>query len=328
MQLLGGLTFTELHLRATASVTAQFDAEADHEEAAFDWLELSQAGRPLVKLVNRQGDTPLILVHGASGSVVSFMPLQQKFTSYLWALQSTPDMPMHSLDAMAAYYYKAIKDAQPNGPYRIGAYSGTSIIAILIAERIVNDGDVAGQFSLLDHSPPLFTSPYFAPDDATVRLRTPSHAFINRVMQSMLCMYSAEPSMPRRQLADEFEDAASGKVMPPAAALRWRIFSSLVTGTYEFTMFELLRQDVPYSQDLLRHALATRLRTVRVPLTLFVADRGILLGLRSAADNVRHSDWSELGTREVYPNANVVIVEGTHFTMLDSTVLTDGLQRG
>ncbi|KAH9841048.1 uncharacterized protein C8Q71DRAFT_890608 [Rhodofomes roseus] len=199
MQLLGGLSFAELHLRTTTSGIAQSGTADDQGEVTFNWLELSQSGRPLVKLVNRQGDTPLILVHGASGSIVSFMPLQQTFTSSLWVLQSTPDTPMHSLDAMAAYYYKAIKDAQPSGPYRIGAYSGSSIIPFLIAERIVKDGDVVAQFSLLDHFPLLFASPYLEPDDATVRQRTPSHAFMNSLLQSMLHMYRAEPSISRQQ---------------------------------------------------------------------------------------------------------------------------------
>ena len=79
---------------------------------AFNWEELSRPGQPLVKLVDLAGGNPLILIHGASGSVVSFMTLQQTFTTSLWALQSTPDTPMHSIEAMAEFYYKAIKNAR------------------------------------------------------------------------------------------------------------------------------------------------------------------------------------------------------------------------
>ena len=39
-----------------------------------------------------------------------------------------------------------------------------------------------------------------------------------------------------RELAAEFEQAARGAEVSPAAALRWRTFSSVVTGTYEFIL--------------------------------------------------------------------------------------------
>ncbi|KAH9934350.1 uncharacterized protein B0H18DRAFT_1188403 [Fomitopsis serialis] len=323
MQLLGGLSFAELHRRATTTHATLSGVSNTHGDNAFDWAELSRPGQPLVKLVDRQGDTPLILVHGANGSVITFLPFQQTFTSSLWVLQSTSDTPMHSLDAIAEYYYNAIKDAQPNGPYRIGAYSGTSIIAFLIAERVISDGETVVQFCLLDHFPLLFASPYLEPDAATVQQRSPSHAFMIRVLDSMLSMYKAEQSLARQQLAQEFEDAARGVSMPPAAALRWLTYSSVVRGSYEF-MFELLPHGVPYTLDLLRHSLAARLRAVQVPLTLFVATRGILTGMSREAGNAQ--EWNELGVREAYPDASVVFVEGTHFTMRDSTVLVDKLQ--
>jgi len=71
-------------------------------------------------------------------------------------------------------------------------------------------------------------------------------------------------------------------------------------------MFELLPHGVPYTLDLLRHSLAARLRAVQVPLTLFVATKGILTGVREAGNA---GEWSELGVREAYPDASVVFVE-------------------
>ena len=324
MQLLGGLSFEDLYSRLNAAQSAKNVAGRPLGDDAFNWEELSRPGQPLVKLVDHPGENPLILVHGASGSVVTFMPFQQTFTTPLWVLQSTPDTPMHSIEAMAEFYYKAIKDARPHGPYRIGAYSGTSLIPFLIAERMIADGDTIAQFCLLDHFPLLFMSPHLEPDALTMRQRSPSHAMMMRVLQSMLRMYKAEPSASRQQLAEEFEKAADGAAVSPAAALRWKTFSSIVIGTYEF-IFELIPYGERSTPACFRRALAARLRRIQVPLSIYVAKKGFSIYLDESGTAAEPID---LGAREVCPDAAVVFLDGTHFSFMHSDSLLHDLQRG
>lgn len=324
MQLLGGLSFEDLYARLNSVRDTESTNGRSLGDNAFNWEELSRPGQPLVKLVDHPGEIPLIFVHGASGSVVTFMPFQQTFTTSLWVLQATPDTPMHSIEAMAEYYHKAIKEARPNGPYRIGAYSGTSLVPFLIAEKMIADGDAVVQFCLLDHFPLLFISPHLEPDAVTIQQRSPSHAMMTRSLNSMLRMYRAEPSPSRQQLAAEFEQAARGAAVSPAAALRWRTFSSVVTGTYEFIL-ELIPYGEPCTPDRFRRALAARLRQIQVPLSIFVAKKGFDIYLDESGTAPEPTD---LGAREVYPDASVFLVEGTHFSIVHLDVVLDNLQRG
>lgn len=49
------------------------------------WPELGRVGETIVKL--RDGENPLIIIHGAGGTIHAFPPLQEKFRSGLWAIQ-------------------------------------------------------------------------------------------------------------------------------------------------------------------------------------------------------------------------------------------------
>ncbi|PCH38979.1 KR-domain-containing protein [Wolfiporia cocos MD-104 SS10] len=320
MQLLGDISLTGLEGRIKSHSENAEVAQPRRSEDMFEWKELNRPGEALVKLVD-YGDDPLIFVHGASGNIVPFMPLQQRFTTSLWALQTTPDTPMHSLDAMANFYLAAIRAARPAGPYRLGAYSGTALIAFMIAQKLLAAGDAVVQLAILDHFPVLFASPYMQPDEETVRARTPGSAMTRRALESMLAMYRAEASPIRHRLAQEFEDAAEGRDAPEYMQMWWYAFKRTAIGIYEF-MFGLLPEDKPYSVYALREALVEWMRLIHVPVTLFIASDGVAKGIPPEV----LEEWGDFGLHKVYPDGQIVHVKGTHFTMFDTDELAQPLQ--
>jgi hypothetical protein len=87
------------------------DEEEDDEVLDTSWTtELGKVGQTIVKLrKSRKGEPPLIVIHGAGGTIHAFGPLQEKFRSALWVIQVTPDVPLTSLEAQTTFYYQKIK---------------------------------------------------------------------------------------------------------------------------------------------------------------------------------------------------------------------------
>ena len=73
-------------LSFTGSASSSSDKPEEAEEAqTMVWPELGRVGETIVKL--RDGENPLIIIHGAGGTIHAFPPLQEKFRSGLWAIQ-------------------------------------------------------------------------------------------------------------------------------------------------------------------------------------------------------------------------------------------------
>ncbi|KAF8200274.1 polyketide synthase [Pholiota molesta] len=162
-------------LQLLADITLQdLEQRIQEKEDLPSQLPESASGQTVVKLVQGEG-IPLILIHGASGNIVSFIPLQERFNTPLWAIQHTPECPMDSLQAMAAFYFLKIKAARPSGPYRLGGYSGCSLLAFEVAYLLRDSGDRVSQLVMLDHFPTLYSSPFIFPlDDETIQKRRAS----------------------------------------------------------------------------------------------------------------------------------------------------------
>ncbi|KAF2135751.1 uncharacterized protein K452DRAFT_164934 [Aplosporella prunicola CBS 121167] len=181
------------------------EAAATEEDAqAVVWPELGRPGETIVKL--REGENPLIVIHGAGGTIHAFPPLQEKFRSGLWAIQVTPDTPLTSLEALVAFYHAAIKRAQPRGPYRLSAFSATSIVALALAKRLEADGDAVAQLALLDHVPGFYACPFYGIDAGMLQDEARLRAFYGMCCEGICDLLRRDGGgrVPRRhQLARE-----------------------------------------------------------------------------------------------------------------------------
>jgi yersiniabactin nonribosomal peptide synthetase len=132
---------------------------------------IEQAARwsPLVRINSIEAGTPLFLVHPAGGHVLCYQELAQRLQRPVLGLQA-PGLegdrePIEDINAMAALYVRALREAQPAGPYHLGGWSSGGLVAFEMARQLEDQGDTVAQLTLIDTPSP---RPVAAVDDATL----------------------------------------------------------------------------------------------------------------------------------------------------------------
>ena len=127
--------------------------------AAIEAISKPQAYNPVVPLQPRGHKTPLFLVHPGVGEVLVFLNLSRCFTERpVYALRARGFNPgeefFGSIPEIVDTYKKAIKIAQPHGPYAIAGYSFGAMLAFEIAKALETEGESVpflGSFNLPPH---------------------------------------------------------------------------------------------------------------------------------------------------------------------------------
>jgi thioesterase domain-containing protein/acyl carrier protein len=116
----------------------------------------------VVALQPRGDRPPFFCVHGVGGEVLGFADL---------ARHLAPEQPFYGLravgrdgdgyepsagaiEAMAARYVEAVRDVQPDGPYRLGGFSFGGSVALEMAQQLHARGERVALLAILDHTPP------------------------------------------------------------------------------------------------------------------------------------------------------------------------------
>ena len=110
----------------------------------------------LVPIQSGGGKPPFFCVHGGGGNVLLFQQLAERFA---------PDYPFYGLQAqgldgsksylksieeMATYYLKEIRDLQPNGPYFLGGFCMGGQVALEMAQVLRKGGEQVALLTLID----------------------------------------------------------------------------------------------------------------------------------------------------------------------------------
>lgn len=130
--------------RTLAALAALID---DGGESEFSPLVLIKEGTAL---------PPLIIIHGVGGNVMElFWPGRHiDYAGAAYAIQArgldgkTP--PYSRIGDMAEYYLHAIRQLQPDGPYRLAGYSYGGLIAFDIACLLRSQGQTVDLLALID----------------------------------------------------------------------------------------------------------------------------------------------------------------------------------
>ena len=114
------------------------------------------AGRALVAIQPGGTNLPLYVISGLGGNVIKF----HSMAFYLGEDQPIFGLLPRGLDGgdsyhtrvedMAADYVKAIREVQPEGPYRLVGYSFGGAVAFEVAQQIVAQGGVVGLLGMFD----------------------------------------------------------------------------------------------------------------------------------------------------------------------------------
>jgi amino acid adenylation domain-containing protein len=112
----------------------------------------------LVRLHPGGSGRPLFLIHAAGGDVFSYVELAKKLGAErpVYGLQAVAegDAPQPTLEDLAARYLAAVREVQPEGPWRLAGWSGGAVIAYEMARQAGSTGDSTSFLALFDPPPP------------------------------------------------------------------------------------------------------------------------------------------------------------------------------
>ncbi len=110
----------------------------------------------LIPIQSKGSKPPLFCVHGAFGNVLVYSDLAHYLSPNqpVYGLQSVGlDLGHKShtqVEEMAAYYIKEIQTVQPQGPYLIAGWSMGGIVALEMAQQLLEQGEQISFLGLID----------------------------------------------------------------------------------------------------------------------------------------------------------------------------------
>lgn len=256
---------------------------------------LSSSGDTIVELCTGTG-IPLILFAGANGSVAPLLPLRTYFSGTLWGVQATESMPNTSLSALSAFFVQKIREKQPNGPYRLAAYSASSVISVAVAKLLEDSGHRVLQLSFIDHFPLLWTAE--STEKLLRELEMP--ALIDGLMTHMIEMLREDPLY--RGSDSQAALSASSQDMTRRVAAPLLQF-----------LIDFYPRNAERSRSGITDSLTLWISSVKAPLSVLIAEYGMITMLPTAL----HGPWADLGASRCHTPVRKHIIPGTgHYGIL------------
>ncbi|KAJ8891058.1 hypothetical protein PR048_010567 [Dryococelus australis] len=141
---------------AAETIPSVAPSVTDSTQVQFDNIHELMPSKVLVQLPSRASAgckmAPLFVVHPIEGVVTALTSLAAELPMPVWGLQCTSDAPLSSIQDLAAFYIKHLKEIQPKGPYMIGGYSFGGTVAFEIGVQLEKEGERV-LMVLLDGSP-------------------------------------------------------------------------------------------------------------------------------------------------------------------------------
>ncbi|WP_426211487.1 non-ribosomal peptide synthetase [Massilia sp. TWP1-3-3] len=132
---------------------AQLAQAIDAHDNAASWSSL-------VAIQEKGALAPLFCIPGGGGNVLYYYPLAQALGEQqpFYAIEAKGldgvSAPLDSVEAMAEAAIAAIKSVRPEGPYRIGGHCVGSMIAYVIVQKLLAQGDAVDILLVLDAPAP------------------------------------------------------------------------------------------------------------------------------------------------------------------------------
>jgi amino acid adenylation domain-containing protein len=145
------LPLSALFESATIAGLAEF-AERERGVETVEWSSL-------VQMQAGNGQPPLFLIGWAGGEVLPYRDLVENLDSRLPVFglrapgvdRSTP--PLANVEDLAAYYVEQVRRVQPTGPYRLGGFCFSGLVAYEMARLLRKDGEDLSLIALIDAYP-------------------------------------------------------------------------------------------------------------------------------------------------------------------------------
>lgn len=161
-------------------------------------LVLIKAGQP--------GRAPFFCVHGAGGNVMNLRDVARGLSPEqpVYGVQARgvdgDELPLEDIAAMAADYLAEIRQAQPEGPYLLGGYSGGGVVAYEMAQQLTAAGKPVGLLVLFDTFSPLLELRKTSLRSSLARFRAEGSSYLRGVLSRRFETWRAR--RPERALDD------------------------------------------------------------------------------------------------------------------------------
>jgi acyl carrier protein/thioesterase domain-containing protein len=260
----------------------------------------------VIQLADGEG-VPVIALHDVTGSVTTLLRLKPHFGSGgagpLWVVQATRAAPLHSLPELAAFYHARIKEKVPHGPYRLAAFSASSVLSVALLCAFEDAGDVVLQHTFVDHFPAFWARVANVPVPDG---QTHERAVKDVMVRSVVDMLRRDGRAGAAQ-ADEISAAHEGRDASAHTHELLRVFNAMVGATLEF-MRERAGGDIGRAIE----AVTEWMACVRAPLALVVATAGIATTLPGGM----REGWENLGVEHAKQPVARYHVNAGHFDVL------------
>nr|MBA3921750.1 non-ribosomal peptide synthetase [Nostocaceae cyanobacterium] len=123
-----------------------------------DYVDVTQSRSPLVPLTLGDSKQPFFCVHPMFGVVFPYLELAHHLgcDRSFYGLQPLgldgKHPPLTEIEAIAAYYIRAIQTLQPQGPYFLGGWSFGGLVAFEMAQQLTKAGQEIGLLAIFDTS--------------------------------------------------------------------------------------------------------------------------------------------------------------------------------
>ncbi|KAF8996235.1 Alpha/Beta hydrolase protein, partial [Cyathus striatus] len=272
------------------------------------------------KLKDVAGEPPLIILPGATGSISPFIGLREQFSSSLWGLQITKDTPLTSVPELASFFYEKIKLERPHGPYRLGAYSGSTVVLVYLTKLLEDDGDEVIQLAFIDHFPSTYlysVDPFtFDVDDVAL-----VDELSKKVVEDFVCILGLKNTGDTfRRRAEEILLALKGDhSVPDVIQFTARVSQATVAIAMRYILGDSFRDASGiWSQSMF----FDWLMSIKARPVVYVATEGV----RSLLNSRDYS--SDLGSKAVYSDVRVVVVNADHYNLFNNEELVRDLDSG
>ncbi len=145
-------------------VTWELAARLGYRERVGERAQERPGFSPLVALRPTGSRPPLFLVHPVGGNVFCYTELSRLLgeDQPVYGLQALGLSPagtaaQETVEAMAATYVAALREAQPRGPYRLGGWSIGGVLAYAMAQELRQGGEEVELLALFDSLAPVLS---------------------------------------------------------------------------------------------------------------------------------------------------------------------------
>jgi thioesterase domain-containing protein len=219
-----------------------------------------QAWSTIVDIQPKGTKRPIFWIHSLGGDGGGGFFYYRRLATLLGEDQPSfgirsPQEPFDKIEAMAAYYIRALKEMQPQGPYQLGGFCFGGVVAYEMARQLEAAGEKVSLLAILESSPPnldklrdhLPRSARFRIENVYENLRD----FVSHPTREQLAMVKRKARKVREKFAHRNGDGANQP--PPAlnelidmskypkdyvkyAETHWKALESYIPGPYNGTV--------------------------------------------------------------------------------------------